>query len=158
MLSRLFIAALWSPAGRGETSWISVVIFNCVFVTFSCGILGWVRYLIVSIPDLCRLSYFHIQTMFWMHRRNILSLVFHIQTMFWVLSRRIYFWYFISKLCYGCLEETFIVVYHTQTMFCVLRLREFISKLQEVFHDYLNKEFLAMRRTISLNKTFVLVC
>ena len=28
------------------------------FVTFSCGILGQVWYLVVSIPDLCRLSYF----------------------------------------------------------------------------------------------------
>ena len=32
--------------------------FNCVLVTFTCGILGRVWYLIVSIPDLCRLSYF----------------------------------------------------------------------------------------------------
>ena len=30
----------------------------CVFVTFPCGILGQVWYLIVSYPDLCRLSYF----------------------------------------------------------------------------------------------------
>ena len=60
MLSRLFIAALWSPAVKGLISWLSVVMFNCVFVTFPCGILGQVRYLIVSIPDLCQLSYFHI--------------------------------------------------------------------------------------------------
>ena len=31
----------------------------CGFVTFPCGILGEVWYLIVSIPDLCRLSYFY---------------------------------------------------------------------------------------------------
>ena len=31
----------------------------CGFVTFPCGILVQVRYLIVSIPDLCCLSYFH---------------------------------------------------------------------------------------------------
>ena len=30
----------------------------CVFVTFPCGILGQVWYMIVSFPDLCRLSYF----------------------------------------------------------------------------------------------------
>ena len=30
----------------------------CIFVTFPCGILGEVWYLIVSLPDLCRLSYF----------------------------------------------------------------------------------------------------
>ena len=57
MLSRLFIAALWSPAGKGLTSWVSFVMLNCVFVTFPCGILGQVWYLIVSIPDLCHLSY-----------------------------------------------------------------------------------------------------
>ena len=32
MLSRLFIAALWSPAGKGLTSWLLFVMFNCVFV------------------------------------------------------------------------------------------------------------------------------
>ena len=33
------------------------VMLNCDFVTFPCGILGQVWYLIVSIPDLGRLSY-----------------------------------------------------------------------------------------------------
>ena len=32
----------------------------CIFVTFPCCILGQVWYLIVSFPDLCRLSYFDI--------------------------------------------------------------------------------------------------
>ena len=31
---------------------------NCAFVTFLCGILGQVWYLIISITDLCSLSYF----------------------------------------------------------------------------------------------------
>ena len=57
MLSCLFIAALWSPAGKGLTSWPLFVMFNCVF-TFPCGILGQVWYLTVSIPDHCRISYF----------------------------------------------------------------------------------------------------
>ena len=56
-LSRLFIADLWSPAGKGLTSWLLFVMFRCVFVTFPCGILGEVWFLI-SIPDLCRLSFF----------------------------------------------------------------------------------------------------
>ena len=43
--------------GKRLTSWLLFVMFNCVFVTFPCGILGQVRYLIVSIPDLCHLSY-----------------------------------------------------------------------------------------------------
>ena len=58
MLSRLFIAALWSPAGKGLTSWLFLVMFNCVSVTFPCGILGQVWYLIVSTPDPCGLSHF----------------------------------------------------------------------------------------------------
>ena len=33
----------------------------CIFVTFPCGILCQVWYLIVSFPDLCRLSYFVIR-------------------------------------------------------------------------------------------------
>ena len=59
MLSRLLIAALWSPAGKGLTSWLSFVVLNCVVVTFPFGILGQLWYLIISLPDLCPLSYFH---------------------------------------------------------------------------------------------------
>ena len=59
MISRLLIAALWSPAGKGLTSWLSFVVLKCVVVTFLFGILGQVWYLIVSIPDFCPLSYFH---------------------------------------------------------------------------------------------------
>ena len=49
----LFNCALWSPAGKGLTTWLSFVVSNCEFVTFP-----RVWYLIVSIPDLCTLSYF----------------------------------------------------------------------------------------------------
>ena len=56
MLLRLFISVLRSPAGKGLTFWLSFVVSNCVFVTFPCGILGQVWYLIVSIPDRCHLS------------------------------------------------------------------------------------------------------
>ena len=52
MLSRLFIVALWSPAGKGLTSWLSFVMFNYIVVTFPCGILGQMLYMIVSISDL----------------------------------------------------------------------------------------------------------
>ena len=55
--TRLFIDILWSPAEKGLTSWFSFVMSNCVFVTFPCGILGQVWYLIVSIRDICPLSY-----------------------------------------------------------------------------------------------------
>ena len=58
MLSRLCFAALWSPAGKGLTSWLLFLMSNCDFVIFPCGILGQVWYLIVLIPDLCSLSYF----------------------------------------------------------------------------------------------------
>ena len=58
MLWHLFIAALWLSAVKGLTSWLLFVMFNCVFVTFPCGILGQVWYLILSIPYLCCLSNF----------------------------------------------------------------------------------------------------
>ena len=54
----MIIAALLSPAVKGLTSWLSFVVFNCVFVTFPYGILGQVLYLIVSIPDICHISFF----------------------------------------------------------------------------------------------------
>ena len=47
------LTALWSPAGRGLTSWFLCVVLSCIFVTFPSGVLGWLWYLIVSIPDLC---------------------------------------------------------------------------------------------------------
>ena len=53
MLLHLFIAALWPPAGLALVGDI-----YCIFVTFPCGILGQVSYLIVSFSDLCLLSYF----------------------------------------------------------------------------------------------------
>ena len=56
--ARLYVDAFWSPAGKGLTSWLSFVMSGCVVVTFSIGILGQVWCLIVSIPDLCPLSYF----------------------------------------------------------------------------------------------------
>ena len=56
--ARLFICAFWSPAGKGLASWLSFVVSDCEFVTFPFGILGQVWYLIVSIPDLCTLTYF----------------------------------------------------------------------------------------------------
>ena len=34
LCARLFICALWSPAGKGLTSWLSFVVSNCEFVTF----------------------------------------------------------------------------------------------------------------------------
>ena len=57
--SHLFIDALWSPAGKGLTSWLSFVMSICEVVTFPIGILGHVWCFIVSIPDLCRLFNFN---------------------------------------------------------------------------------------------------
>ena len=37
----LFICALWSPAGKGLTSWLPFVVSNCEFVTFP--LVSWVR-------------------------------------------------------------------------------------------------------------------
>ena len=56
--ARLFICALWSPAGKGLTSWLSFVV-SSVSLSLSLGILGQVWYLIVSIPDLCTITYFN---------------------------------------------------------------------------------------------------
>ena len=41
LCARLFICALWSPAGKGLTSLVSFGVFNCEFVTFPS--VSWVR-------------------------------------------------------------------------------------------------------------------
>ena len=41
LCARLFICALWSPAGKRLTSWLSFVESNCEFVTFP--LVSWVR-------------------------------------------------------------------------------------------------------------------
>ena len=71
MLSRLFIAALWSSAGKGLTAWLLLVMFFCIFVTLPCSILGQVWYLIVSFPDLCSLSYFVMRRMPFLLLKNL---------------------------------------------------------------------------------------
>ena len=41
LCARLFICALWSPTGKGLTSWLLFVVSNCDFVTFP--LVSWVR-------------------------------------------------------------------------------------------------------------------
>ena len=60
----------WSPEQYLEQIFIvpkkvehsKLVMFIVFFVTFPCGILGQVWYLVVSFPDLCRHSYFYVET------------------------------------------------------------------------------------------------
>ena len=47
--ARLFIDALWSPAGKGLTSWLSFVMSNCEVVTFQFGPLYFRGLLIFAI-------------------------------------------------------------------------------------------------------------
>ena len=79
MLSFLFLASLWSPAGKGLTSCLLFVLFNCVFVNFPCDIMGQVWYLIISILDLCRPSYFHYNfgLLDWYNTYKNAALTFH---------------------------------------------------------------------------------
>ena len=41
LCARLFIFALWSPAGEGLASWLAFVVSNFEFVTFP--LVSWVR-------------------------------------------------------------------------------------------------------------------
>ena len=41
LCARLFICALWSPAGKGLTFWLSFVVYNCEFINFP--FVSWVR-------------------------------------------------------------------------------------------------------------------
>ena len=54
------------------------VVFFCVFVTFLCGVLGQMMYLIVSIPDLCLLTYFYNFNICYTYRKNGLCMPYEI--------------------------------------------------------------------------------
>ena len=41
LCARLFICALWSPLQKGLTNWLSFLVSNCEFVTFT--LVSWVR-------------------------------------------------------------------------------------------------------------------
>ena len=59
LCARLFVCALWSPAGGGGGWPLCSRLWCLLWVcSFPVGILGQVWYLIVSIPDLCTLTYF----------------------------------------------------------------------------------------------------
>ena len=57
LCARLFICALWSLAGKGLTSWLSFVV-STMSLSLSHWYPGSGVILIVSIPDLCTLTYF----------------------------------------------------------------------------------------------------
>ena len=78
MLSGLFLADLWSPAGKDLNSWLLFVMLNCTFVTFTCGFLGQVWYLIVLIPDLCPRSYLNFVIQIMQFEGQLIVLNFHL--------------------------------------------------------------------------------
>ena len=61
LCARLFICALWSPAEKGLTSWLSFVVSNCEFVTFplvswvGCG--TWLYQLLIFAPLVTLLTF-----------------------------------------------------------------------------------------------------
>ena len=64
LCARLFICALWSPAGKGLTSCLSFVVSNCEFVTFplvswvGCG--TWLYWLLIFAPYLTLVEFVHV--------------------------------------------------------------------------------------------------
>ena len=66
MLSHLFIAVSWSPSGKGLTSWLSFEMFKLCFCHFSMWYPGSGVAFVVSIPDLCPLSYLGVPALQWL--------------------------------------------------------------------------------------------
>ena len=66
MMFRLFIATIYLVVTDWETADLLVLVGDvyCICVTFPCGILGQVWYLIASLPDFCLLSYFDVDPIY----------------------------------------------------------------------------------------------
>ena len=64
LCAHLFICALWSPAGKGLTSWLSFLVSKCDFVTFPLLSLVRCGTYFVSTPDLCTLTYLNVSIFF----------------------------------------------------------------------------------------------
>ena len=64
LCAHLFICALWSPAGKGLTSWLSFFVSKCDFVTFPLVSMVRCGTYFVSIPDLCILTYLNVSIFF----------------------------------------------------------------------------------------------
>ena len=81
LCARLFICALWSPAGKGLSlgSRLWCLLWVC---HFPIGILGQVWYLIVSIPDLCTLTYFENFVLSWVEHNLGAGLAWYFKPFF----------------------------------------------------------------------------
>ena len=75
LCARLFICAVWSPAGKGLTSWLSFVVSYCEFVTFplvswvGCG--TWLYRLLIFAPLLTLYRALGIQDICYFTSRDI---------------------------------------------------------------------------------------
>ena len=75
----LFICALWSPAGKGLTSWLSFVVSNCKFVTFPlvswvrCG--TWLYWFLIFAPLLTLLILLQLHMYIYQRRSNLQCMV-----------------------------------------------------------------------------------
>ena len=85
LCTRLFICALWSPAGKELTSWLSFVLSNCEFFTFPlltlvrCG--TWLYWFLIFAPLFTFNDnvYFEIKAMNFRQTLSFLSLSLHVE-------------------------------------------------------------------------------
>ena len=77
-----FVVTCWEMANLLV---LVYVMFSCVFVTYPYGVLGQVWYLIVSIPDLCLLTYFNEMSRFYSKLQKV-SVIFLYHSVYALLS------------------------------------------------------------------------
>ena len=90
LCARLIIYALWSPAGKGLTSWLSFVVSNCEFVTFR--LVSWVG----SGTWLYRLLIFAPLLTFTFSHHTVFNIIMH--NLLWALWE--FIWYLASSMVF----------------------------------------------------------
>ena len=145
MLSHLYIAALWSPAGKGLTSLLLFVMFNCVFFTLPPFILSKI-YNQISLNQRCP----HVKKN-WI---NILGTIFSRE---WTLLQLCYFLLWrVKKKCSGWWIH-WLMTYYQASVFFEMRvffqpkLLAFIRPLDNYFLYFSYKTYVVGTQKNLLN-------
>ena len=117
MLSRLFIAALWSPAGTGLTSWL-LLVMSIIFLLLS-HLVFWVRCVtwlyrfLIFVVFLTSLFVFTTEHVFCLAQPNLIAHSISVELKrrnYQLLSKRFYNPHQLTRFSFSLLDANFVIL------------------------------------------------